>query len=156
MRMDEEHGVAEAAAQVDADPQCQDLSPTQRLALVNARIGQGGYRQRMLRLWGGQCAVTACMTPCALVASHAIAWTYSTNEQRLDEFNGLLLAASIDRLFDNGLISFSDDGSLLVDPSLVDEDLGAIGLSRVSCIRKLDPRHLPYLAAHRVTSGFAP
>jgi hypothetical protein len=52
------HEAIAAASAIDEDPRCRDESPTVRLALINARLGQGGYRQRMLKLWEGRCSVT--------------------------------------------------------------------------------------------------
>jgi len=43
-------------------------------------------------------------------------WRDSTNAERLDGQNGLLLTPSIDHLFDRGFISFKEDGRLLVSP----------------------------------------
>jgi len=143
-----------AADEVNQDPQCQDISETTRQALINARMGQGGFRRRMLKVWGEQCAVTGCAEPIALVASHAKPWSEGSNAERLDEYNGLLLTASIDRLFDKGLISFTDDGSLLRKASLVGADLVALGLTPGARLSQVLPRHLPYLAFHRAKHNF--
>lgn len=51
-----------------------------------------------------------------LVASHTKPWRDSTNDERLDGENGLLLTPTIDHLFDNGFISFEDSGDLIVSP----------------------------------------
>jgi len=139
----------QAELEVAADPQCADAPDTVRRALANARIGQGGYRKRMLKLWGSTCAVTGCSIQEVLVASHAKSWAESTNAQRLDEYNGLLLAASIDRLFDGGLIGFDDEGHMLVSETLTDADLISVGLSRTSGLRTVEARHRVYLQAHR-------
>jgi putative restriction endonuclease len=47
-------------------------------------------------------------------ASHIKPWCESTNEERLNGENGLLLTPSIDHLFDRGFISFEDNGELLI------------------------------------------
>ena len=143
-----------AAKDVDADPKCTDVSATVRQALIEARIGQGGYRTRLMTLWGGRCAITGCDLPEVVMASHSKAWADSSNEERLDEYNGLLLAAHVDRLFDAGLISFSDDGSMLQSARLSDAQLGALGISPTAKLQGLSPRHAPYLSAHRLKSGF--
>ena len=146
--------VAGAAAEVEADTTCQGLPETTRRALINARIGQGGYRQRMLQVWSGRCAVTGLGIEEALTASHAMAWKDSDNRQRLDEYNGLLLSATVDRLFDRGLISFSSTGELLARSHLAAEELAAAGLAPLSRLRFVPARCLPYLAAHRERFGF--
>lgn len=138
-----------AAIEIDKDPQCHGLSKTERYALVQARIGQGNYRKMLMGIWDAKCAVTGCAIETVLVASHAKPWKDSSNQERLDPFNGLLLAASIDRLFDKGLISFEDDGGIVVNQELSDSELKLIGLSRQSRLKHVDKRHLPYLKLHR-------
>jgi hypothetical protein len=147
-------GAEEAWSEIEADPKCVGLSETERRRLVNARLGQGGYRTRLLELWRGRCALSNCTVQAALVASHAKAWSESSNQERLDEFNGLLLAASVDRLFDRGLISFGDDGALLVSPQVSREDLASMGLRTDMRLSAVHPRHRPYLASHRDSHGF--
>jgi hypothetical protein len=146
--------VAGAADELASEPGHAELAETTRRALINARVGQGGFRKRMLRLWGGRCAVTGLGVQEALTASHALAWQHSDNHQRLDEHNGLLLSATLDRLFDRGLISFSDGGDLLASPHLDAHELVIAGLSSSARLRLLPPRCLPYLAEHRKRFGF--
>jgi predicted restriction endonuclease len=136
------------------DEKCQGLPETTRRALINARIGQGGYRQRMLKVWQGRCAVTGLGIQDALTASHAMAWKDCDNMERLDEYNGLLLSATVDRLFDRGLISFSDTGRLLVRGGLDMDELRVAGLTTSSCLRHVPERCLPYWAAHRRRFAF--
>jgi hypothetical protein len=147
--------LAAAAAEVDADIAGRPVSATTRLQLIDARLGQGRFREDMLRIWGGRCAVTGCGVVRALIASHAIAWREDTRpEVRLDPYNGLLLTASIDKLFDLGMISFAEDGRLLHRPSLSASDLAHLGLAAGARLRAVDARHRPYLAAHRARNGF--
>jgi hypothetical protein len=141
-----------AAALAEA-PDLSKEAPTTRKALVDARLGQGTYRRKMLLWWDGACALTGCTVAAALVASHAVSWKHSSNAQRLDHFNGLPLLATLDRLFDSGLIGFTDSGRLVYSPLLTEADRTAVGLAAGMRLRKVDPRHLPYLEAHRNTYG---
>lgn len=104
-------------------------SDTMKLALVQARIGQGAYRAGLMKAWDGRCAVTACAIPEMLRASHVKPWRASDNVERLDAQNGLLLAAHLDALFDRGLISFADDGRMLVAEAIrtVGKDVWGLG-----------------------------
>jgi len=81
---------------------------TQREALIQARIGQGRFRAEVTHLWGkGEaCTLTGIALPELLIASHIKPWRDSTNEERLDPANGLLLAVHADKLFDRHLLSF--------------------------------------------------
>lgn len=97
---------------IEQDP---DLPETDRQALVVARRGQGLFRERVQEIeW--RCRITGVDRPEHLRASHCKPWRDSTNQERLDGQNGLLLTPSIDHLFDRGFISFRSDGRLLVSP----------------------------------------
>ena len=86
----------------------------------------------------------------ALRASHAKPWAdCATDAERLDVFNGFLLSANLDALFDRFLISFSDAGDLLVSPQLSSTDRQLLGLDGSLKLRWLAPAHGPYLAFHR-------
>jgi hypothetical protein len=59
--------------------------------------------------WGGRRAITGCAEPLLLRGSHIKPWTQcETDAERLDVYNGLLLAAHLDAAFDAGLIDFDD------------------------------------------------
>ncbi|KUE86588.1 hypothetical protein ASL20_22805 [Cupriavidus necator] len=105
------------------------LKPTQREALVQARLGQGAYRKQMLELWEGKCAVTGFTIQSALIASHAKPWADSNDEERLDPCNGLPLIATLDRLFDKFLIAFDPEtGEMLVSREIGEADRTILGL----------------------------
>lgn len=81
---------------------------TERDVLVKARIGQGRFRADVVASWrkGETCALTSLAVPEMLIASHIKPWRDSSNGERLDPMNGLLLAAHADKLFDRFLLSF--------------------------------------------------
>jgi hypothetical protein len=121
---------------------------TTRKALIDARLGQGQFRADVAERWVNKCAVTACGVPEMLRASHIKPWSECTNRERLDGFNGLLLVAHIDALFDNGLISFENDGSMLVSDRLAREERKRVRLP--SKLRfKLTKAEKQFLAHHR-------
>jgi hypothetical protein len=97
------------------------ISETTRQALINARQGQGEFRADLEKRWNGLCAVTACGISAMLRASHIKPWSKSSNRDRLNPANGILLAAHLDALFDCGLVSFADDGMMLVSTPVADD-----------------------------------
>jgi hypothetical protein len=125
--------------------------PTVREALVKQRRGQDKYRDAMEKLWSSRCPITGINHQSFLVASHAKPWADSSPAERLDPFNGILLAVHIDRLFDGGWISFTDAGQILLSPSLPSDI--AVSLLGQDCqernIPQFAPGHSPYLAWHR-------
>lgn len=140
---------AEQIARLETDPP----TKTEVLRLVRQRIGQDIYRRALLEYWGGACAVTGLDVPELLRASHAKRWAdCETDAERLDAFNGFLLAAHLDALFDAGLMTFEDDGTAIFSNKITPPQLEAIGLSTPSTLklRWIRPSHLSYLAWHRI------
>ncbi|WNG13245.1 HNH endonuclease [Cystobacter fuscus] len=116
--------------------------------LVQARRGQGRYREALLALWQGRCAVTGCALGAVLRASHARPWCRSTDAQRLDPNNGLPLIATLDALFDRGLIGFSDQGAMLYSSVLTSEERRLLGVPAPLRL-PLNPEQKQYLKDHR-------
>lgn len=139
---------AEAARTVEKEARGRTLSATEKEALVLARRGQGTFRGDLLALWGG-CAVTGCNVGPVLRASHLKPWRQSSNKERLDPFNGLLLAAHLDAALDNGLITFTDDGRIVFSSNLDKRGRQSLGLTRGMKLRTLDKRTQRYLRFHR-------
>jgi len=89
------------------------ISNTQKHQLILARVGQGDFRINVQKI-ESQCRVTGLTAKSLLIASHIKPWKDSSNKERLDGHNGFLLSPHIDKLFDKGWISFSDQGRLLI------------------------------------------
>lgn len=98
-------------------------NPTMQATMVQARLGQGKYRKEVLSLWDNRCAVTGCAVLPVLRASHAKPWCKSSDKERLDPNNGIPLVATLDALFDAGLIGFDDKGHMHVSKELRNEEL---------------------------------
>lgn len=92
------------------------IDVTTRETLVLARLGQGKFRKELLELWGNQCAVTGCALTQVIRASHSKPWCDSDDNERLDPNNGLPLIATLDALFDAGLITFDATSQMIVSP----------------------------------------
>lgn len=118
--------------------------------LVRQRVGQDRYRDALLNYWGGACAVTGVAVTEVLRASHAKPWAECTDDaERLDTFNGFLLVANLDALFDRFLISFDDAGHLLISARLSQGDLHCLGFHLGMTLRWLAREHRHYLQWHR-------
>ena len=138
-----------AAIQADvADVEKAEVAATTRTALVDARLGQGRFRRELLRRWGGACAVTGCTVGAILRASHCKPWRKSNNSERLDSNNGLILSANLDALFDVGLISFQDDGTMIIANALSHPERIALGIPS-DLTSKPNPKLRAYLQFHR-------
>jgi hypothetical protein len=125
------------------------LSKTTQQSLVNSRIGQGQFRKDLLNLWNGTCAFTGVSVPELLIASHIYPWQLSDNDERLDPCNGLPLSPSIDKLFDKGYVSFSNEGHLIKGDRIDDKLLEQLGIDPDVKISGLTYEHAYYLTKHR-------
>lgn len=103
----------------------EDERITEKPQLVNARRGQGKFKENVWKVEKG-CRITGISNPNFLIASHIKPWRSSDSKERLDGNNGLLLTPNADRLFDRGYISFENDGELLVSGHLADDDLNSL------------------------------
>ena len=136
----------------DVGPDLDDIyrnarKQTTRRALVDARLGQGQYRIAVSKRWNDRCAATGCTISSILRASHIKPWSKSSNKDRLNPNNGILLAAHIDALFDCGLISFADNGKLLKSAG-IDGQLQQLRVP-LRLQRQPTPTEKIFLAYHR-------
>lgn len=123
---------------------------TEAERLAVQRIGQELFRDRLLDYWEGRCAITGLAVPEILRASHIKPWAdCGSDAERLDVFNGLLLAPHLDAVFDRGLITVADDGRVLVSPLLDGTACTILGVGPALQLRSLHLRHRPYLPWHR-------
>ncbi|WP_339092251.1 HNH endonuclease signature motif containing protein [Variovorax paradoxus] len=128
--------------QIISDP---TTTTTEKTALIKSRIGQGTFRDKVLLHWTC-CAVTGFSDTCLLVASHIKPWKKSTNSERLDQWNGLLLSPNLDKAFDKGFITFETSGSIRLSPLLT--EAAKLGITPAMKIA-LKPEHEKYMAHHR-------
>ena len=123
---------------------------TEAERLVIQRVGQDVFREALLSYWGGCCAVTGVADPRLLRASHIKPWAKcDTDAERLDVYNGLLLAAHLDAAFDAGLISFDDQGAIIFSSHFAQGDRDALGVHGQLALRRVGAGHLPNLGWHR-------
>jgi predicted restriction endonuclease len=112
-------------------------------------IAQRLFRGNLLRLWQGSCAVTSVQEPRVLRSSHIKPWTTSNVREKVDHFNGLLLVPNLDTLFNEGLISFQDDGRMLVSDDWQAGDKRRMHITSDLHLRKVHPESRPYMEFHR-------
>ena len=126
----------------------ESLSETVREQLIMARVGQGKFRSRV-EMISPNCRITGVSAGNFLIASHIKPWRVSSNEERLDGNNGLMLSPHIDKLFDEGYISFTDDGKMMVCSELPVVVLSAWSIQADLATEKLNERQARYMQYHR-------
>lgn len=123
---------------------------TERSGLVTSRVGQGAYRKRIIHRWEYKCAVTGFDKLNVLIASHIVPWADATNNERLDVHNGILLSPNYDALFDRHLVSFENNGSIILSNAIEHQAYEKIGVTGKEKIRNLSEQNHEYLRRHRI------
>jgi len=121
------------------------IGNTEKSQLVNARLGQGKFRNFQIDHWNS-CALTGYSDTRFLIASHIKPWRDADNNERLDRYNGLLLLPNLDKAFDLGFITFKSEGDIIISSHL--ESFDTLGLSQDMKL-DLQAAHLDYMSYHR-------
>ncbi|HNW38669.1 MAG TPA: HNH endonuclease signature motif containing protein, partial [Methanosarcina vacuolata] len=122
---------------------------TERKGLVTSRVGQGAYRKGIIHRWEYKCAVTGFDKLDVLIASHIVPWAESTDSERLDIHNGILLSPTYDALFDRHLISFENNGKIILSDAIDLNAFKKVGVSGNERIANLSHYNIEYLERHR-------
>ena len=145
----------EAAADIKVDYQVATetaLNAIDKQILTRSRgFAQRLFRGNLFRLWDGSCAITGVREPKVLKAGHIKPWANSDVTEKVDHFNGLLLIPNLDSLFNEGLISFKDDGNVMVSNKLHHEDRRRMYITDNLHLRQVFSEAKPYLYFHRST-----
>ena len=131
--------------------QDETIHETEKEALIKSRRGQGKFRHRVSAI-EPNCRVSGLADKRFLIASHIKSWAdCETNEERLDENNGLLLSPNVDKLFDNGYLSFDADGSFLVSSQIDNQTLVFLGITQGNTVlpKPFNDQQKIYMRYHR-------
>ncbi len=120
----------------------------EKVQLTKARRGQGVFKTNV-RLVEHACRVTGVSNKKHLRASHIKPWKDSNDQEKIDGNNGLLLSPHVDHLFDQGFISFRNNGDLLVSKELSPKVLDQWSLSNVRNVGGFNPKQSSFLEFHR-------
>lgn len=124
---------------------------TEAERLVVQRVGQDVFRSGLIDYWEGRCPLSGLAVVELLRASHIKPWAdCETDAERLDVFNGLLLAPHLDAAFDGGFMTLDDDGAAVFATALNAAARAALGLEAPLKCASLTDAHRAYLSWHRM------
>ncbi len=125
------------------------LGNTEIERIEKVRIGQGIFRKALLTYWKDTCPITGITDTALLRASHIIPWARCESDaERMNVHNGLLLSSLWDAAFDQGLVSFDDEGRPIASSELTDAAIAALQVGNAAPL-PLTPEHRAGLAWHR-------
>lgn len=123
-----------------------DISEAEKKNLVKTRLGQGIYRRQLLEIWNSKCSVTLFDNSNFLIASHIKPWSKSALKEKRDPYNGLLLIPNLDKAFDNGLITFKQNGEIVISNMFLNHN--EVGISTDLSLKMKD-RNRRFLEFHQ-------
>jgi hypothetical protein len=127
--------------------------PTEREAMRRERLTQGAFRTSQLKVWR-RCAVTQCAIETLLQASHITPWAEDP-KVRNSRDNGILLVPTLHKLFDDGFISFQDDGRIMIAESMMPLERENLGLhENMRVLDGFNEKQALHIAEHRKRHGF--
>lgn len=120
----------------------------EKIQLTKARRGQGIFRTNV-RLIEHRCRLTGVENIKHLRASHIKPWKDSSDTEKIDGNNGLLLSPHVDHLFDRGFITFKNGGTLIISKELNPVVLNQWSLSSIRNVGSFNAKQLEFLDFHR-------
>ncbi len=124
--------------------------------ISSIRQGQRKFRKIISANYEGKCAVSGISRMELLIAGHISPWS-SDPENRLNPRNGILLNRLHDSAFENGLISFGDDGQILYSDNLSEFDRSKLAEIESDGSLRQPTKFLPdpqLVSQHREKFGF--
>lgn len=126
----------------------QKIEELTRKQLVNSRIGQGKFRDGVLKQISA-CPITNVNDERLLIASHIKPWVTSDNQEKLDPYNGIMLTPTYDKLFNDGYITFSNEGIVMLSPYISPFNMAKMQLSNGKKYQIHPEGREKYLQYHR-------
>lgn len=125
-----------------------EIKETEKQALVKIRLGHSKLRENIL---GNKkvCEICGISHKKLLIVSHIKPWVKSNDFEKLDKENVLLLCNMHDALFDKGLISFKDNGEILISSDLTENNQKLVNINQNIKIKILSEKQKKYLKFHR-------
>ena len=115
--------------------------------VVKARKNQNKFREALFKR-DGKCKICGLAHKELLIASHIKPWSKSTPDEKLNPFNGFLLCPNHDSLFDKHLISFKDNGEIIISKRLSEKEQELLNINKDIEIN-IEEENKKFLKEHR-------
>ncbi|MDK0839336.1 HNH endonuclease signature motif containing protein [Clostridium perfringens] len=115
--------------------------------VVKARKNQNKFREALFKR-ESKCKICGLAHKDLLIASHIKPWSKSTPEEKLNPFNGFLLCPNHDSLFDKHLISFKDNGEIIISKRLSEKEQELLNINKDILIN-IEDENKKFLKDHR-------
>ena len=123
------------------------LEGREKEVVIKARVNQSVFREGLLNKYK-KCCLCSIKIPSLLIASHIKPWSVSKAHEKLDTENGFLFCPTHDKLFDTNLITFDNNGKIIISDILSRDDILSLNINENMTI-VLTERNKKYLVDHR-------
>ncbi len=126
-------------------------SAATKKTLIDARIGQGKFRDKLLEE-SAECIITRVNDERLLIAGHIKPWAVANDAEKIDSNNGLMLTPTYDKMFDQGFITFTENGILMISPHISPLNIKKLNIKNgdnYATRIKLTDKRKSFLAYHR-------
>lgn len=126
-----------------------DKEEAKKREISRAREGQGKYREQLLEQCRF-CPFTMISDERLLIASHIKPWAASSDQEKIDPYNGFILSPLFDKLFDRGFITFTETKRVILSDFISPYTWKKINIRNGAHIRALpmDKKRIEYLKFH--------
>ena len=138
---------ADKARKIDKEIDDLKIEGKTKEAMVKVRVNQGVFRDRLFSRYN-KCCLCNVNNPQLLVASHIKPWSVCQDSEKLLVDNGFLMCPNHDSLFDNGLITFNDDGRIIISDKIDDVNKTYLNIRDDMKINVIEG-NVPFLKYHR-------
>ncbi len=124
-----------------------ELQGEEKEIITKVRINQSIYREKLLHRYNS-CCLCGVSDARMLLASHIKPWSQCTPKEKVDVDNGFLLCPNHDKVFDSGLITFDDDGNIIISKGLKETDRIFLNVRETMKI-EISEKNKAYIEYHR-------
>lgn len=124
------------------------LTATETEVKTKIRLGKQKFRRALVPLWAQKCALCEIELPDLIRASYSKPWKDSTDLERVDPYNGVLLCCNHYALYTKGLIAFDGQGRLHISTEIPEEDYEKYSIHAKMKIAR-NEKNKPYFKWHK-------
>lgn len=107
------------------------------------------FRKKIIEKYNGECIISHLSIKSALVATHIKSLFLCSDIEKNDGKNGILLSATFSKLFNAGLITFSNKGQLIISNLISEKNREILSIyNKMNTKINLDDVTLTYLKYH--------
>lgn len=142
------YGKGKEKANIPVEPK-NKKEEEKKKTITQARDGQGKYREQLLEQCHF-CPITMISDERLLIASHIKPWAASNEKEKTDPYNGYMLTPMIDKLFDRGFLTFTENRHIILSEFISPHTWKLIGLKNNTFYNTIpmDDKRIEYLKFH--------